>query len=123
MRRGVAALVTAGAVAAGLVSPAAASAAPLPPNCTSQFWMVGLRAATRYICDGSAGSDGSWMRTRAFYAPAYVADGYAVCYSSAFCTLTPAKSVPVMDVRESYRVTPETVLPDEPGYMGFGAIA
>jgi len=111
-------LVAVGAVAMGLVSPAPASAAPIPSNCVSQFWTVGLRPATRTICDGGVGVDGSWMRTRVFSAPAYVADGYAICYTSVFCTLTPAKEVPVLDMRESYRVTVETVLPDEPGHLG-----
>ncbi len=102
---------------AGITAPAA-TAAPMPPNCTDQFWMMGLRAATRTICDGPQAADGSWIRGRAFTAPAFTADGYSVCYGYGFCTFTMPKEVAAIDQLETYRVTPDTVLPDEPGYLG-----
>lgn len=102
-------------VLAGLTAPVAAAT---PDNCVEQFWRYGLRAATRIICDSPITADGSWTRGRAFTAPGYVADGISVCYSAVFCTYTPAREVAALDVRDYYRVTPQTVLPDEPGHVG-----
>ena len=87
-------------------------------NCTEQFWMMGLRSAERTICDGPLNPDGSWMRTRSFDAPAFTADGYSVCYSAVYCTFTMPREVAAIDQIETYRVTADTVLPDEPGYLG-----
>ena len=87
-------------------------------NCTEQFWMMGLRAAERTICDGPLNPDGSWMRTRSFAAPAFTADGYSVCYSAVYCTFTMPREVAAIDQIETYRVTADTVLADEPGYLG-----
>lgn len=116
-------IITAAAIAAALlaggVTPVAA--ADIPANCVQQFWMVGLRAAQRTICDGPMAGDGSWERGRGFYAPAFVADGISVCYSSSYCTFSLPRTVPVLDTREYYRVTPATVLSDEPGYIGLSA--
>jgi len=113
---------TAGAALAAALLTASATAAPTASantdNCTSQFWMMGLRGGQRTICDGPLNPDGSWMRTRSFDAPAFTADGYSVCYSAAYCTFTMPKQVAAIDQLETYRVTPETVLPDEPGYLG-----
>jgi len=114
MRRAAAALAAA-FIAAGCTAPVAGAT---PENCTEQFWRYGLRAATRIICDSPITADGSWTRGRAFTAPGYVADGISVCYSAVFCTFTPAREVAALDVREYYRVTPETVLPNEPGHIG-----
>lgn len=86
-------------------------------NCVEQFWMVGLRSATRTICDGPIAADGTWMRARTFTAPAFVADGYSVCYSPAFCTFTMPREVAAYDVADTYLVTADTVLPDEPGHI------
>jgi len=106
---------------AGGVTPVAT--ADIPANCVQQFWMVGLRAAKRTICDGPMAPDGSWQRGRGFYAPAFVADGYSVCYSRSYCTFSPPRTVPVLDTREYYTVTPATVLSDEPGYVGVAPVA
>jgi hypothetical protein len=125
--RGVAALVVSGVAAAGLVvAPPAAADSDTEPGCVSQFWMVGLRATTRIICDGPLNPDGGWMRARAFYAPAYVTDSFTSCYGAGSfvnCLTTPSREVPEYDERDYYPVTPTTVLPDEPGYVGTGAIA
>lgn len=101
----------------GLVSPAAASA-DVPANCVQQFWMVGLRAATRSICDSPVRADGSWIRGRSFYAPSFVASGSSICYGYGYCTFTMPHVVAEMDVRDTYIVTPDTVLPDEPPHLG-----
>ena len=88
------------------------------PTCVEQFWMVGLRATTRTICDGPLNPDGTWMRTRAFTAPAFIADGYSVCYSAVFCTFTAPREVAAYKDSDTYPVTATTVLPDEPTYLG-----
>ena len=114
----------AAALTAGLVSPTAH--ADVPPGCVSQFWMLGLRATTRIICDGPLNPDGGWMRARAFYAPAYVTNGYSNCYGTGYflnCSYSPPQEVAEFDQRAYYPVTPATVLPDEPGYIGTGAAA
>ena len=100
---------------AGITAPVASA---LPPNCVQQFWMIGLRGGQRTICDGPVQADGSWLRGRSFNAPAFVADGYSVCYGYGFCTFTMPKQVAAIDQLETYRVTPDTVLGDEPGYLG-----
>lgn len=119
MRRATAAL----AALMWLAGCGAPSAGADAPSCTSQFWMVGLKSTTRTICDGPLAADGSWMRSRAFTAPAFTADGYSVCYSAAFCTFTLPREVAAYNVSDTYRVTPETVLPDEPPYLGIGGLA
>jgi hypothetical protein len=111
------------AVAAGISGAPVASAAPAPPGCVEQFWMIGLRATNRTICDGPLAPDGSWMRARSFTAPAFVADGISVCYSNSYCTFSLPRQVAAYDVRDTYRVTPETVLADEPPYVGIGGLA
>ena len=100
---------------AGVIAPAASANSD---NCTEQFWMMGLRAAERTVCDGPLNPDGSWMRTRSFAAPAFTADGYSVCYSPVYCTFTMPREVAAIDQIETYRVTADTVLADEPGYLG-----
>lgn len=107
------------AVGLGLTAPVASAT---PENCVEQFWRYGLRSATRIICDSPITADGSWTRGRGFFAPAYTTDGYSVCYSEVFCTYTPPRVVAELDVRDYYRVTPETVLPDEPGHVGGSAV-
>jgi len=100
---------------AGVTAPAASANSD---NCTEQFWMMGLRAAERTVCDGPLNPDGSWIRTRSFAAPAFTADGYSVCYSPVYCTFTMPREVAAIDQIETYRVTADTVLADEPGYLG-----
>lgn len=114
----------AGISAAGALSFAPpANAEPLPPGCQSQFWMYGGlfgRGATRFICDGPIQADGSWMRTRLFYDPAYIAPARSTCSSSTWssnCYHYPARQVEELVVKDVYPVTLTTVLPDEPGHI------
>jgi hypothetical protein len=97
------------------------AAADIPSNCVQQFWMVGLRSATRTICDGPIQPDGSWLRARSFYAPAYIAPGYSTCYGYGFCTFYPAREIAEYKVSEEYPVTGGTVLPDEPPHIDAAA--
>ncbi len=92
----------------------------VPPNCVEQFWMFGLRATTRRICDGPIRPDGSWHRCRLFYAPGYLIPAHSDCYGgmfSRYCTYSPPRQVPEFNQSECYEVTPDTVLPDEPGHI------
>lgn len=101
-----------------------AVAEPPQPGCVSQFWMYGGlfgRSVTRYICDGPFQPDGSWMRTRVFHDPAYMAPARTTCSGgtwSSTCTHYPAYPVEEFFIRDVYRVDPGTVLPDEPGHIG-----
>lgn len=105
-----------GVTAAFATAPAKAD--PLPGNCVQQYWLYGLRGTTRTICDGPMAADGSWQRAREFYGPAFWSPGYCSYY---YCSL--GYPVAAFDKVDVYRVTPDTVLPDEPGYVGIGAIA
>lgn len=102
------------AVAALAVAPAA-HADPPPPNCAQQLWWRGeaFRFVQRTICDGPIQADGSWIRARNFYgAPFYV----PVTCSRYSCTggyWRPEYDSGI----EKYPVTPDTVLPDEPGHL------
>lgn len=116
-----AALLTA-ALAAGSVTVAADARADYEPGCVSQFWMYGLRGTTRTLCDGPVRADGSWMRIRQFYAPRrYVPmtcnwGSYGgSCYGGYW--------LEEFDKRDTYPVTPDTVLPDEPGHIAEGQLA
>ena len=88
---------------------------PIPDggNCAQQFWLYGGRGTTRTICDGPVQDDGSWTRCRNFYSPEkdiYVApiDDQKGSQQYYF---------PELDIYECYPVTPDTVLPDEPGWI------
>jgi hypothetical protein len=110
-------LVTTALTAGSVVTAAESRADTTEPGCVSQFWMIGLRATTRFICDGPIQPDGSWMRARAFYARAFTAAGYANCWGYGYCTFMPPREIPEYDKRDYYRVTLDTVLPDEPGHI------
>lgn len=104
-------------LAAGLV--AAAPAQAIPPNCQSQYWLYGGlfgRGTQRVLCDGPIQPDGSWLRARAFYAsPGVVTNcGTYSCYSRFLPELN------FDNTGETYVVTPDTVLPDEPGHIPGG---
>lgn len=103
-------------LALAVAAPAAPAHADYDPGCVNQFWMYGLRGTNRSICDGPIQADGSWMRARSFYSPQYWASGSCSRY---YCSL--GYWVPEFYKQDLYRVTPETVLPDEPGHIPEGA--
>lgn len=109
-------------MAAGAVMTApVTNAAPLPPNCLSQPWGF-LGSQVRQLCDGPIRPDGSWMRHRIEGHPAYYQYAHSSCsygdYSGG-CTYYPAGPVAEVDTDdETYPVTPDTILPDEPGHIG-----
>lgn len=107
-------LLVAGALLlAPLAVPAPAQAAPVGDGCVQDFWMwQGLRTASRMICDGYRAADGSWERRRGFFD-----DPYWVPFTCSRYSCSGGYWVPELRVIESYRVTDDNVLPDEPGYI------
>jgi hypothetical protein len=107
------------AIAAGTLM-AGAPAANASDGCVQQPWLYGGlfgRMTTRTICDGPLRPDGSWERNRSFYAPSY--------YKPVSCSwgryggsCSGGYQVPEFYTGiETYTVTPDTVLPDEPGWI------
>lgn len=98
----------------------AAHADPLPGNCVQQPWWRGeaFRVVTRTLCDGPILADGSWMRARNFYGAAFYVP-VTCSWGSYGGSCTGGYWRPVFDTGvERYPVTPDTVLPDEPGHIG-----
>lgn len=99
------------AASLGFALPAAPVNA-LPPNCVQQPWMIVLRMTTRTICDGPLYADGSWLRRRLFYAPQ---SWVPITCSRYSCT--GGYWLNEYTDFEEYPVHPDTVLPDEPGWI------
>lgn len=99
----------------------AAPASAIPSNCISQPWGF-LGSQTRQICDTPIRADGSWMRHRIIGVPAHYENPSSSCYSGSYsshCTYYPGGYVAEYDADdEVYVVTPDSVLPDEPGHLG-----
>lgn len=106
--------------ATGMVLVPAAHATPIPPNCESRPWGL-FGSQTRQICDGPIQGDGSWMRERIIGVPAHYVNASSSCSSSTYssnCTFYPAGWVDDrISADETYPVTVDTVLPDEPGHL------
>jgi len=97
-----------------------ATARALPPGCQDDLWWT-LQATRRLICDGKLFEDGHWNRLRVFYTPAHHVPLTTNCYGYSYisCTTTGGYDVAYHEAsNEIYIVTPDTVLPDEPGYLG-----
>ncbi|OBI95582.1 hypothetical protein [Mycobacterium sp. 1465703.0] len=113
-----------GALVAGALAAAGpAHAAPDPsvgPNCDTVPWGF-LFSQRRTICDGPVHADGSWDRKRSIWTPAHTVPITTNCYGSSYvtCTTTGGQFVPfTINDQQIYPVTPENVLPDEPGHLG-----
>ena len=127
-RRTAVKLILAGAIAgtiagAALALAAPSSAAPVSsePGCETVMWGF-LGSQRRDICDGPLNPDGSWLRARVIRTPAHQTP--TSCYGFTAGSLynmscSPSTFVPEqINDRQLYPVTPDTVLPDEPGYLG-----
>ncbi|AXH46815.1 hypothetical protein SEA_ACOLYTE_72 [Mycobacterium phage Acolyte] len=102
----------------------AAGAAPDPdlgPNCDTVPWGF-LGSQQRTICDGPLRGDGSWDRKRSIWTPPHTTPIRTSCYGSgsySSCSTTGGNFVPfTINDTVTYPVTPDTVLPDEPGHLG-----
>lgn len=112
-------LATIAAIAAAIAGGAYAGppATALPPGVGCQTTMVGIPGfgawSERTLCDGPIRPDGSWMRARQFWDPGYqvpITCGGPACFGGYW---QPEKRGQI----ETYPVTPDTVLPDEPGHI------
>jgi hypothetical protein len=87
------------------------------PGCESVPWGF-LGGQTRTLCDGPMLADGSWMRARVVWVPAHQVP-FTCTYGSYSSSCSGGYFVDESVVSvEKYPVRPETVLPDEPGYLG-----
>jgi hypothetical protein len=101
----------------GVAVMAAPSAHAYPSiGCETVHWGF-LGSQLRTICDGPRQPDGSWERARIVWVPAHYVP--FSCSSSTYSSSC-SGGYNVGDTytaKESYVVTPDTVLPDEPGWL------
>lgn len=95
-----------------LCAPRAHSSPEVPIGCQSVPWGL-LGSQTRTLCDGPIFPDGSWNRLRVVsWDERYIP---LSCYSFS-CTGGYTRAAGTSD-KEMYKVTPDTVLQDEPGHI------
>lgn len=86
------------------------------------FWL--FKGTARNICDGVRRPDGSWLRVREFFSPAYYRNASSSCSGGRYysnCTFYPAGWVDrASNGVESYVVFDFNVLPDEPPHLENG---
>ncbi|WP_396912915.1 hypothetical protein [Mycolicibacterium sp.] len=94
-----------------------APSAGATPGCESVPWGF-LGSQVRTLCDGPMMADGSWMRARVIWVPAHQVP-FTCSYSrySSSCSGGYFVDDKVVSAEE-YPVRPETVLPDEPRWLG-----
>lgn len=117
MRAVLAQFVLALAVGAVVLAPEAKA---LPPNCQAEPWGF-LGSQRRVMCDSEIRPDGSWMRSRTIWTPGHQIPTHTSCYGtySVSCDTWGGGWVDdAINSDDTYRVTPDTVLPDEPGHLG-----
>ena len=107
--------------ASSILTSPPAGAGPIGKGCVEDFWMWGLRGATREICDGERQADGSWWRVRGFFDEAYWTRPRSVCSGgtwSSTCTYYEEELVPALEVIDPrYLVTDDTIPGGEPGWI------
>jgi len=112
---------TAAIAAAAILTSPPAGAGPIGQGCVDDFWMWGLRSASRMICDGERQPDGSWWRRRGFFDDAYWTRPYSSCSGGAWssvCTYYEKQYVPALEVIDpTYLVTDDTIPGGEPGWI------
>ncbi|ASR85576.1 hypothetical protein I5G80_gp068 [Mycobacterium phage Krueger] len=111
------------AAAASLTLAPVSRADDYDPGCKIDLWGF-LGSSRRLICDGPIQPDGSWMRSREFYIPAHRVPLRTTCSGSYSVTCTTTGGYfqeERSDGIEVYRVTPETLLADEPPHLVEGA--
>lgn len=105
------------ALAASFMLPTAATPpahADYDPGCIAGPAMYGLRKVNRSICDGPILPDGSWWRSRRFYAPA----DYNVWYTPTFGF--EGAPIPELVVQDKYQVWPDAIPFGEMGHIDEG---
>lgn len=120
------ALMAAGVVLAATVTWAAEARADAPSGCETVPWGF-LGSSQRSICDGEFRPDGSWLRAREFWTAAHNVPLTTYCSGGTYfssCTTSGGYFQPRTSKGiETYVVTPDTVLPDEPGHLVNGEVA
>lgn len=122
MKHAIAAALAVCALAGATIAAPAASADP--PGCQVVLWGF-LGSQRRAICDEPVRADGSWIRHRLIAVPAhyvpmmcFTSGGGSWSYSSSYTSCSGGYYQPYTEVdNEVYLVTPDTVLPDEPGHL------
>lgn len=90
--------------------------ADVQPGCESIRWGF-LGSQTRTICDGPMLPDGSWVRYRMVWVPAHQVPVRTNCGTYSCSTSGGYWANEQIFSKEKYPVRPETVLPDEPGWL------
>lgn len=94
-------------------------------GCQDDFWFT-FGSTRRVLCDGVTRPDGSWLRAREFYTPAHQVPMRTSCYGTYYVSCTTSGGYwqeRLSKGVETYIVTPDTVLPDEPGHIVNGDVA
>jgi hypothetical protein len=130
MRRVARGVVLAAATALiGLGAPAVGHADPGPAagpgmGCETIQWGA-FGSARRKVCDGPQQPDGTWQRTRTIWLPAYYATSTCLRNVDSDDDTSERRLVDCgghwvpesISDQETYPVAPDTVLPDEPGWL------
>lgn len=102
---------------------APAHADPGYPQCQTVPWGF-LGGQNRTICDGPVRADGSWTRGRIIWVRAHYVpmSGSTSCFGTSYISCNTSTwggyYQPYLETdNESYPVTADTVLPDEPGHL------
>ncbi|MCV7423531.1 hypothetical protein H7K45_23525 [Mycobacterium yunnanensis] len=105
-------------VAVGTAAASQAQGAPSPGmGCETVHWGF-LGGDRREVCDGAKQADGSWQRTRTVFTPSHYQPLNCLSGGSGNLTCFGGYLVPeTTQTQESYPVTADTVLPDEPGWL------
>ncbi|BBY30359.1 CDGP domain-containing protein [Mycolicibacterium sediminis] len=119
------ALIAVGAPAVGHADPGPAAGPAM--GCETIHWGL-FGSDRRKVCDGPKQSDGTWQRTRTVFTPA--SNPPLRCHSNAVTgsygqiignpDVTCTGGYPIAETtqaQDSYPVAPDTVLPDEPGWL------
>jgi hypothetical protein len=105
-------------LATALVAIGIAVAAPAHADagCQTEGWGL-FKVKQRTLCDGPIRPDGSWTRERTFWIPAHQVP-FTCTYGDYSSSCSGGYFVDDSLVSdEHYVVTPDTVLPDEPGHL------
>ena len=116
-RRSLIATVVGGSLVSGAayLLPAHANADASGAGCQTVLWGF-LGSQRRTLCDSPIGPDGSWTRERAVWTPAHYVP--ISCYGYYYFSCTGGYAVSQsINSDETYPVTADTVLPDEPGHL------
>ena len=118
------ALIALGAPAVGHADPGLTPGPAM--GCETVHWGA-FGMERRKVCDGPQQPDGTWQRTRTIWTPAFYSSKPCLqsSYSDAGDGLSDSRIVDCdghwtpesVDNQETYPVAPNTVLPDEPGWL------